>query len=727
MPEGDSFPWNGVRTIPHHYSQHIAYLTVNQISILVEHMKATNILLAISIVAVFVASAYVIFAEDVDAEPVSGEAGSNATWTLEGDTLTIEGTGWIDGANLPKSGYKHVVIEEGITEINDRTFYDCPAESIEFPDSLTTIGNLWDVFQRAQFRELVIPDGVTKLTSIHDMPNLEALTLGKGITSLGSISADGDSINEGCISYIDNCPSLSEINCPYITNVGGSWVVKNCPSLKYIDLSNVTSIYGSFNDGSSVVYRPFENTGLEFIDLSSVTRIPNSAFSDMKTLKHVELSENLEFIGQSAFSSSGLTSVSIPDGATLGMGTFYNCEDLITIELGNVGTIPDLCFDECYNLKNVTLAEGITTIGAQAFHACWWLESISIPKSVTSIGYVAFSGCASLKEIYIYGNPDIADDGNEAFSLSMGDTYTTVYTDNPGILDGKGNNCNHWTYVDVTADPDREYSIVFMNGDSVFAEYSLRIGETVIAPSGTPTKPSDSRGSYIFENWGGFREGMAVTGNMRFEAAYTLIPIESAEDDVHDDSRFDMGEDGFTVTPDIKDEQDQMMEDGMTSGVIFINDRMSVMFDSQAWAKIPEGGAAITLRQASSSDAPFSADGAVAWFEVAVGDIHDFSPGNVIITLPIPAVNDGMEYTIVTIGIDGQNETLEGNITGDLISFGTDHLSYFAIVESEEASPTPPSSGGGVPMILIIGGVVLILIIIVAAVAVMKRRKTKAD
>ena len=151
------------------------------------------------------------------------------------------------------------------------------------------------------------------------------------------------------------------------------------------------------------------------------------------------------------------------------------------------------------------------------------------------------------------------------------------------------------------------------------------------------------------------------------------------------------------------------------------------MFDAQAWTKIPAGGAAITLRQASSSDASFSADGAVAWFEVAVGDIHDFSPGNVIITLPIPAVNDGMEYTIVTSGADGQKETLEGNITGDLISFGTDHLSYYAIVESEKEPPTPPSSGGGLPMILIIGGVVLILIIIVAVMAVRKSRKAKTE
>ena len=690
------------------------------------HMKATNIFLAISIMAVLVASASVIFSEDADAEPLTGEAGYKATWTLEGDTLTIEGTGSIYGYYLPNTGYKHVVIEEGITEISDRTFYDCPAETIELPDSLTIIGDNWDVFQGAQFRELVIPDGVTKL-GICEMPNLETLILGKGITSLGSTAADGSYLDDGYIKYIRDCPSLKEIDCQYITNVGGSWIIQNCPSLKSIDLSNVTSIYGSFNDGSSIIHKPFENTGLEYIDLSSLARIPNGVFLNMKSIKQVKLSDDLKFIGQQAFMGSGLTSVSVPDGVTLGQMAFFNCEDLITVQLGNVGTIPDLCFEECYNLKSLTLTEGITTIGAQAFHVCWSLESLAIPKSVTSIGYAGFGGCASLKEIYIYGNPDIAGGGNKAFSLSMGETHTTVYTDNPGILDGKGNRTNHWTYVDVTADPDKEYRVVFMNGDSVFAEYSMKIGETVVAPSGTPTKLSDSRGSYVFDSWGGFREGMSVTGNMTFEAAYTLIPVESAEDDVHDDSRFDMGGDGFTVTPDIKDEQDQMIDDGITSGVIFINGRMSVMFDAQAWTKIPAGGAAITLRQASSSDASFSADGAVAWFEVAVGDIHDFSPGNVIITLPIPAVNDGMEYTIVTIGADGQKETLEGNITGDLISFGTDHLSYYAIVESEKEPPTPPSSGGGLPMILIIGGVVLILIIIVAVMAVRKSRKAKTE
>ena len=47
--------------------------------------------------------------------------------------------------------------------------------------------------------------------------------------------------------------------------------------------------------------------------------------------------------------------------------------------------------------QEVTIPEGIVSIGDAAFSDCSNLESITIPSSVTSIGYEAFSGCSSLK------------------------------------------------------------------------------------------------------------------------------------------------------------------------------------------------------------------------------------------------------------------------------------------------------------------------------------------
>ena len=58
-------------------------------------------------------------------------------------------------------------------------------------------------------------------------------------------------------------------------------------------------------------------------------------------------------------------------------------------------------FKGCVNLTNVTLMNGLTTIGADAFNGCSSLTEISIPDSVAVIGANAFTGCSSLADVTI--------------------------------------------------------------------------------------------------------------------------------------------------------------------------------------------------------------------------------------------------------------------------------------------------------------------------------------
>lgn len=72
-----------------------------------------------------------------------------------------------------------------------------------------------------------------------------------------------------------------------------------------------------------------------------------------------------------------------------------------------VKKIANHAFDESRNstngkiLKNVTISEGITTIGDFAFVNCTNLEKITLPDSLTSLGDQTFIGCSKLKEINI--------------------------------------------------------------------------------------------------------------------------------------------------------------------------------------------------------------------------------------------------------------------------------------------------------------------------------------
>lgn len=51
------------------------------------------------------------------------------------------------------------------------------------------------------------------------------------------------------------------------------------------------------------------------------------------------------------------------------------------------------------NVTNISLPEGLTSIGDYAFFGCSRLTSISLPESLTGIGYAAFSNCAKLTDI----------------------------------------------------------------------------------------------------------------------------------------------------------------------------------------------------------------------------------------------------------------------------------------------------------------------------------------
>ena len=61
-------------------------------------------------------------------------------------------------------------------------------------------------------------------------------------------------------------------------------------------------------------------------------------------------------------------------------------------------------FENCKNLKNVTLPTSITWIGTYSFRGCANLVEIVIPAQVTSIGRMAFADCVNLSKVTMTSN-----------------------------------------------------------------------------------------------------------------------------------------------------------------------------------------------------------------------------------------------------------------------------------------------------------------------------------
>ena len=78
------------------------------------------------------------------------------------------------------------------------------------------------------------------------------------------------------------------------------------------------------------------------------------------------------------------------------------------------------------NIKNITISEGIISIGEWSFSNCSSLTSIEVPSSVTSIGDYAFHLCCKLIEIYNLSELDISC-GSE-FNGSVGEFAKVIHT-----------------------------------------------------------------------------------------------------------------------------------------------------------------------------------------------------------------------------------------------------------------------------------------------------------
>lgn len=130
-------------------------------------------------------------------------------------------------------------------------------------------------------------------------------------------------------------------------------------------------------------------------------------------------------IGREAFGwCYDLKEVSLPDGLTqIDEWAFYACKSLKNIEVpGTVKTIGACAFQFCESLETIVLGDGIERIETVAFGSCNKLKGeINIPESVT----------------YIEGNPFYVYEGNNEITAINVDQGNSSYSSKDGVLFNK--------------------------------------------------------------------------------------------------------------------------------------------------------------------------------------------------------------------------------------------------------------------------------------------------
>ena len=172
-----------------------------------------------------------------------------------------------------------------------------------------------------------------------------------------------------------------------------------------------------------------------------ITHIGSNAFNN-SSLEAITLPESLEEIGQYAFSKTNLTEIVIPANVELvGSSAFQGESDPISplkkviFEGNKIQAIESNTFQDCKNLQEIKLPEGLKTIQYNAFLRCKALEEIIIPDAVTVIEKQVFSQCTALKKVTL--GTQLTSIGDHAFNECLALKTIVCPDETPATLGSK--------------------------------------------------------------------------------------------------------------------------------------------------------------------------------------------------------------------------------------------------------------------------------------------------
>ncbi|MCD8332505.1 MAG: leucine-rich repeat protein [Oscillospiraceae bacterium] len=197
---------------------------------------------------------------------------------------------------------------------------------------------------------------------------------------------------------------------------------------------------------------------------ASVASIGNFAFYGRTGLKNVYITDLAawceidygEYVGNPLYYATNLylngervADLTVPEGVTsIGDYAFYGYTGLTSITISDsVTSIGNYAFYNCTSLTDAVIPDSVTSMGHHAFYGCSKLESVELSKNLTYIAQGAFAGCTSLLSIHIPAK--VKGIMSSAFALCSSLTTVTLPTKvvNVGISDYAFRSCSSLTDV----------------------------------------------------------------------------------------------------------------------------------------------------------------------------------------------------------------------------------------------------------------------------------------
>lgn len=182
---------------------------------------------------------------------------------------------------------------------------------------------------------------------------------------------------------------------------------------------------GGYERGYSEAIDAVAGGSLDALASDSLLNVQQYAFYNAKSLKSVSL-PNVKTVGQYAFYSSGVESVSMVACATIATNAFDNCDYLREVNCPKVSDVSSYAFRGCESIEKIKLPNA-ETVGAYAFNNCTSLSVADIGNA-KSLASLTFALCSKLKALALRGNQicSIAANTLNATAIKNGTGYIYV-------------------------------------------------------------------------------------------------------------------------------------------------------------------------------------------------------------------------------------------------------------------------------------------------------------
>ena len=321
----------------------------------------------------------------------SGETSMTATMTVDHDaTLVFEYNGnggtWVDNY-----GNLNIYLDNQLVET---------INSVE-----------WNSGTKRYFVEMNAGTHTVKWTYVRNNTTSRSATIQNiGVMATPQISVnllEPGSLGTEILYQVDHVKKVRNLKITGSMNDDDWAKIQMMPDLFKIDLSgtNIKSIASEcfYNSGNN----PY--SFLHFVRLpETVETIGYQAFA-YSNVDDINIPSSLKTLGREAFSLSKIREAMLPNTmTTIEYGAFQDCRFLRKANFPeSINLMPNRTFENCTQLNDLTLHEGLTeigifalrnmpmikkipstviTIGEGAFNNCWGVDSIFIPNSCTYIG-----------------------------------------------------------------------------------------------------------------------------------------------------------------------------------------------------------------------------------------------------------------------------------------------------------------------------------------------------